>query len=87
MKTGEVKKNRKPKQVVVKRRLKEALKQDASPLPGEQVRHVTFRLPMDIVAQIESFCSENDETLSQFYRKAIKQRLKDEVVVGQGGNK
>ncbi len=71
----------KPKQLVIKKRLKEVLHKDTA---VEPVRHVTFRLPMDVLEQIEAFCSANDETLSQFYRKAIKQRLKDEVLLSKG---
>ena len=62
---------KKTKQTVVRGKRKDQLQGSRN----EEVRHVTFRLPMDLVTKIEGFCRNNDETLSQFYRKAIRLRL------------
>lgn len=40
--------------------------------------HVTFRAPVELVSAVAGYCKENDETPSQFWRKAARLRLSKE---------
>jgi len=42
---------------------------------NDKNKHITFRAPADIIDAVRKFCDENDETPSQFWRKAAKARL------------